>query len=260
MLDISFINGTMIFLALLVCSFVGATSGGVGLMTIPICIFFGFSPQVAVATTRVGVLGSTIAGWNCFNKRGHISYKIGIYGAICAAIGAYIGAQVMIDMSPIVLKRMISFFMIVSLIFIAVGKSNSKTKKSEELAIQLLAPKIHNLRKIAGYISLLFVGFLGGMFGGLGVIINSILVLFFNKTFIEASGTRFIIVFATALMAVYVYQAHDSINWSFVAITISSMTIGTYLGSIYGIKKGEKWIKNLSYIVITLVSIRLFFF
>lgn len=240
----------MIFTIMFACNFIGATTGGSALLTIPACILLGFSPQAAVATTRVGVLGSTVAGWYGFNKEGKVNYKIAICGALCGAVGALIGARVMVNLSPVFLERIIGILMIVTLIITIAKKKFLKPRKASSSKFLM----------ILGYFSLLTVGFLSGMFGGQGVIMNYILVLLFSQSFLEAAGTRSIINFVIAVVAVFVYQTHDAINWPFVAVIICSMALGSYLGAIYGIKKGDKWVEKIFNIVVIIMSIKLIVF
>ena len=69
MLHFTFLNALIMFVVMFSCTFMGATTGGSTLITVPICIFLGFSPQVAVATIKFGALGSTSAGMYNFSRR-----------------------------------------------------------------------------------------------------------------------------------------------------------------------------------------------
>lgn len=231
-----------------VCCFIGASSGGSALLTIPCCIFLGFSPQVAVATTRVGLLGSTVANWYSFSRNEKINYQIAIIGSSFGAGGAIFGAHTMLFTSPILLERIIGILMIITLIFTVTKKQFFSLRQSA---------LISNWHYLLGYCSLFAVGFISGMFGGQGVIMNFILILLFNQTLFEAAGTRAIINFVIALVAVYVYQTHNSIDWHFAVIIVSSMTLGSYFGSVYSIKKGEKWAEKLFHSVAAVMAIKL---
>lgn len=248
MLQLTFFNGTIIFIIMFVCCFIGASTGGSALLTIPFCIIFGFSPQVAVATTRVGLLGSTIANWYGFSRKGKINYKVAIIGSGFSAAGAIFGAHTMLIISPDLLQRIIGILMIITLLITFGKKTFGKTNQ------QICTSKIS---RILGYSCLFGIGFISGMFGGQGVIMNFILTLLFSQSLLEAAGTRSIINFVVALVAVVIYQAHSSIDWPFAIVIISSMTLGSLFGSMYSIKKGEKWAEKLFHIVAALMSIKL---
>ncbi len=248
MMHLTLFNGVITFLAVFIANFIGATTGGSALLTIPFCIFFGFSPQIAVATTRFGVLGATAAGWHGFNKHGKVNHKIGVLSAVFASCGAIIGAHVMASISADTLQRIIGILMIFILIVTLVKKSGILPQKH-------LAPSL--LKQFVGYLCFFGIGILGGIFGGQGVMSIYILVLLFGQSFLEAAGTRLIIAFVIAAFSLIVYQAHHLIDWPFALIFFTGMSLGTYLGAIYGIKKGDKWVQKLFVLVVILMSIKL---
>ncbi len=250
MLHLTVFNGIVTFLAMFIANFIGATTGGSALLTIPFCMFFGFSPQIAVATTRFGVLGSTTAGWHGFNKHGKVNHKVGILSAVFASCGAIIGAHIMASISASTLQRIIGILMICILAITVAKKSGILPQKQKQ-------PTQSLLRKFIGYLCFFGIGILGGIFGGQGVMSIYILVLVFGQSFLEAAGTRLIVAFVIAAFSLIIYQANHLIDWPFALIFFAGMSSGTYLGALYGIKKGDKWVQNLFVLVVILMSIKL---
>ncbi len=240
------LNSVALFAIMFVFNFIGATTGGSALLTIPACIFLGFSPAAAVATTRVGVLGSTLAGWYGFKNK--VNYKIGVTGAICAGCGAVLGAYFMVSLSPVLLQRGLGIVMLIVLGLAILRKKSKNT---------IVPSPPSGQRKFVGYVGLSATGFLSGMFGGQGVILNYILVTAFRQPFLEAAGTRTIINLIIAAVAILVYQESRVINWHYAAIILVAMSLGTYLGTLYGLKKGEKWVERTFTIVALLMAVKL---
>lgn len=244
------LNSSLLFIALFAFNFIGATTGGSALLSVPTCIFFGFTPAAAVATTRVGVLGSTAAGWYGFKNHGKVNYKIGMWGSVFASCGAILGAYFMISLSPLILQRGLGIVMLIMLGLAMFRRRKNKTT--------VFSPP-SRLRKCAGYLGLSGLGFLSGMFGGQGVILNYILISAFRLSFLEAAGTRTVINLFIAIIAIIVYYEAGIVNWRYAAIILIAMTLGTYFGTLYGIKKGEKWVEKIFRLVAFLMALKLIF-
>lgn len=73
----------------------------------------------------------------------------------------------------------------------------------------------------------------------------------------EAAGTRKIVTFVVSIITIIIYQTHGIINWPYAIVFIISSGFGSYLGALYGIKKGDKWIRKLFMIVVVVMAIKL---
>ncbi len=103
------------------------------------------------------------------------------------------------------------------------------------------------------------VGFLSGMFGGQGILLNYILTSAFKQPFLEAAGTRTIINFFVTIVAIIIYQESGAIDWQYAIVILVGMTAGAYFGTLYGLKKGEKWAEKIFIIVAFLMALKLIF-
>ena len=74
MLDFSIITVATIFVVTFIVTFVGVSTGGSAIFTIPLCIFLGFPVHVAVATTRFSAFFSMIGAFFGFSKHKKIDY------------------------------------------------------------------------------------------------------------------------------------------------------------------------------------------
>lgn len=251
-MEFSFLfNATLLFVAMFVFNFIGATTGGSALVTVPTCIFLGFSPAEAIATTRFGVLGSTIAGWYGFKKEKKVNYQIGLLGALFACLGAVGGAYYLVSVSPEMVQQGLGVVMLVVIALMLLQKYKIN------FSFPVLSPLA---KKILGYSLLTGAGFLSGMFGGQGVLLNFILVSVFSLTFLEAAGTRTIINLFIAIVAIIVYYQTQIINWQYAGIILIAMASGTYFGALYGIKKGEVWVEKLFIGIATIMAVYLILF
>lgn len=241
-------NSLAIFIALFIFNFIGATTGGSALLTVPTCIFLGFTPAEAIATTRFGVLGSTLSGWYGFKKEIKLNYTVGLLGALFACIGAIGGAFYLVSLSPELIQKGLGLVMLLVIALMLLQKS--------KLRLHFFTVPVL-LKKIIGYLLLGGAGFLSGLFGGQGILLNFILVSVFSLTFLEAAGTRTIINLFIAIVAIIIYYETQIINWHYAGIILIAMTLGTYFGALYGIKKGEKWVEKLFLSVALLMALYL---
>lgn len=240
------INNVIIFIVMFVFNFIGATTGGSALLTVPICISLGFTPASAIATTRVGVLGSMLAGW--YGLKSKINYKIAVAGSCFAIIGTMLGAYYIKLIHPLILQRLLGLMMLLVIVFTILRK---------KIKVSVANTSLTKLRKFMGYLSFILVGALSGLFGGQGVLLNYILILIFRQDFLQAAATRTIINIFIALIAVIIYYEDKIINWYYAPTIIIAMMLGVFLGSIYGLKKGEKWIEKIFTIIAVLMALKL---
>ncbi len=239
-------NSVAIFVTLFMFNFIGATTGGSALLTIPTCIFFGFTPVQAIATMRFGMLGSSLAGWCGFKKEKKVNYRIGIVGALFACIGAIWGAYYLVSLPTHLIQHWLGVVMLFVVALMLLQK--------QAWALKLpLFPK--PLKLILGYTFLTAAGFLSGMFGGQGVLFNIILISAFNQTFLEAAGTRSVINLFVAVTSIIVYYETNVIHWAYAGTVLIAMAAGTYFGALYGLKKGDKWVEKLFMFIAVLIAL-----
>jgi uncharacterized membrane protein YfcA len=251
-LDTTFLlNNIIIFVSLFTFNFIGATTGGSALLTLPMCIFLGFTPAQAIATTRFGVLGSTIAGWYGFKKENKVNYQIGLLGALFACAGAVGGAYYLISLPTHLIQQGLGVIML-----LAVGLMLFPKK----YITQAMPSMARKYKHAVGYFLLAGAGFLSGMFGGQGILLNFILISAFNQTFLEAAGTRTIINLFIALVSIIVYSDEHIIHWDYAAVILVAMAAGSYFGALYGLKKGDKWVEKIFLTIAVLMALYLILF
>ncbi|OGM29761.1 hypothetical protein A2630_01300 [Candidatus Woesebacteria bacterium RIFCSPHIGHO2_01_FULL_44_10] len=238
----------LVFIVGLIASFLGINTGGGGLVSIPALIFLGFPPQIAIATNKFGSLGMSGTGLFRFHKSGEVDYKVAIPIAILSIIGAYFGANSLLTIPNQILEKIVGVLILAVLGVVLLDRKSGLEKK------ELNRPAL----KIFGYLSFLFVGFWGAFFGGGFAIFSSyILILIFGKTLIESAGTQQLLATGIAVMAVFIYGTHGIIDWFYGAFLIIGMSLGSYLGASYGIKKGDTWVKKLFVVMVLASTIKL---
>ena len=239
-----------VFLAGLVGAFFGTNVGGGGLLTYPVLVFVGLDPKVAIATHLLGGFSLTIAGLIQFHKAKKIDFAIGWPMMGLIAVGAVIGANILLSLSSAFIERFIGY-VILALLAVTVFRKN----------MGLTGEKVSGTRKLVGYVVIFLIGIWGGIFsGGMGILMLYTLLFFFGKTFLESAGTMKVAGLGIALPALTVFWLHDLLLWEPGLVLFVSMFIGSYLGAHYAIKKGDAWVRGLFFLVVGVMALKLMFF
>ena len=253
MLDFSFFKAVIIFAVTFFVTFVGASTGGSAMFTIPLCIFLGFPVHVAVATTRFSAFFSMVGAFFGFSKHKKIDYRMGVIGSLIACIGAYFGSNMLLLISEELAKKVMGFLMLLLLIVSFLKKSCSKSNQREKTAHS-------GWKKCLGYFMFFVTGGIGGAFGGQGVLLVYTLTLFFGMNFIVAAGTRVIISFFITTISLMIYSNAGAVHWHYGIILAVASLFGTYLGAIYSIKKGEGLVEKIFEAIVVMISLKLLCF
>jgi len=241
----------ILFLVSIFAGMYGVIAGGPSLVTIPTLIFFNVNPIIAIASNRVGFIGTCIAGLYQFHVKKNISYKLALILALPALIGSFIGAKLIINVDEGIMEKIIGIFTL-SLLIIALVKPNIGLKeiKKEYTAYHYLAGII---------LSFLF-GIYGGFYGaGIGTFISYVLVFIFGETFFRSAGTNKIPLLLLSLSASLVFFLEGIVVWS-IAITIFlGSFLGSYISAAYADRIDNKYIKYMFLGVAGILGIKLLF-
>jgi uncharacterized membrane protein YfcA len=221
------------FLIVLVVGLVGGffnTFMGAGsLLSIPALISLGLPPHVAIATNRLGVLGSDIAGWYEFHVKKMINYRIAIILAVPSLIGAIIGAN---------------------LIFLMLNPS---------AGIERARHRISFFNYAGGICASFIIGIYGGFYGaGAGTFLFYVLIFFFGQTFLDSAGSRGLANFSYSFMAAAIFAYKGVIDYAWVIPLFAGSFGGSYLSAHYSDRIGNAWLRRLFVVVVIMLVIKLF--
>ena len=253
MIELTALNGIIIFLITFLVNIFGSTTGGSGLLIIPTCIFFNIPPHIAIATTRVGILGSATTTWWRFSRHGKVNYQIGLWAALFSSIGAFFGALCITKVDQMFLKRGFGVLML-AILLITICQNYKGTSFNLHLS------RVTLKRKIIGYVLFTLIGFINGIIGGQTIVLMYILMLLFEQSFIKASATKAVINFFLSIIAILVYQSYSIIMWPLAAIIVSGMMLGSICGVSFAMKKGDRFVKYIFQVVILVSAIKLLVF
>ena len=254
MIHLTLLKGLLIFLVGFVATFIGTTTGGAMLFILPVLIFAGLPPLIAIATSMFAALGANAVGLYRFHLGGKVDFKIGFIAAFFSMIGSFIGAHIIINVPKDILHKFIAIFLLIILVVMITKKAGLK-----EFSQHVVKKAYSFTRMVVGSFLFFLTGIQGGMIGGQGTFSNYILIFVFGKTFLEAAGTRKIASLAAVITALIVFLSHHLANFEFGAVLLLGRSLGAFTGAAYGIKKGDEWVRKIFVLVVVIMAVRLMF-
>ena len=127
------VNLSIIFVVAIIGASFGTLVGGTSLITIPVLIFLGLPPHAAIGTDRLGITGLASVGWYKFHEKGLIHYPIALIVGVGALVGSFFGANLVLQISTGLLKKIIAIATIFLLILVIVQPRLGVEKKERTI-------------------------------------------------------------------------------------------------------------------------------
>ncbi|OEH91589.1 TSUP family transporter [Bacillus solimangrovi] len=243
--DISIYTIVLLFSFGFLAAFIDAVVGGGGLISIPALLFSGLSPSAAIATNKLassmGSLTSTIA----FIRSGHVDFRLVIRLLPLVFCGSLLGAYIVNDVSPDILKPLVLVLLIAVAIYTIIKKdwgSKSTYRKLTWKKASIFA------------LIITLIGFYDGFFGaGTGsFILFAFLIIGFD--FVQSAGNAKFLNFGSNIAALIMFIHLDAVVFSYGIPMGIAMVLGAFVGSNFAIKQGVTYVRGL-FIIVTVFLI-----
>lgn len=216
-----------------IAGYIDAIAGGGGMIQVPMLLISGMSPIHVLATNKTaGVFGALMSTIKyAYSKK--ISYKIVAIGVIPCLLASYLGSILVMYLNDEIIKWAILIAIPIAMFFLfrksknIVEKNSRLTKKNIIIAT---AP----------------IGFYDGLLGpGTGTYLTISIKKFLNLDFLVATASTKPLNFATNFGSVIAFLLAGKILWIAAIPMAFANILGSYIGSHYAIKGGEKFIKKV---------------
>jgi len=231
----------------LVAGFVDAIAGGGGLLTVPVLLATGLSPQDVLGTNKFqSSCGTTLATWQ-YARHGLLDWTELRLGIAATLVGALAGAFAVTRVSPDFLRPLIPLLLFTIAIYTAV---------KHDLGEQARPARLSGSR-----FSLLFglgLGFYDGFFGpGTGSFwtLAGVLVMGFNLLRATAYTKAMNLTSNLASLAVFLPTGH--VRFDLGLIMAAGQVIGGQLGAHLAIKGGGRVIRPVFLAVVIALTMKL---
>ncbi|MHB8773346.1 MAG: sulfite exporter TauE/SafE family protein [Syntrophales bacterium] len=249
LMDMDIASLLIIFVASLFSGIFGTLVGGSSLVTIPVLVLLGLPPHAAIGTDRMGVSAIGVAGLYQFHRKRLIRYKVAFILGLPSLVGSFIGANLALQISPAVMKKIIAVMTLALLAFLMVKPLRGIEQVSRPLTARMVA--------LGSFLSLA-VGVYGGFYGaGAATFLAYILIIVFGQTFLESAGTLKVGAIALSLTSALTYAAYGAIHYPLAASMFLGSFIGSTVGAYYSDRIGNVWIKRIFIGVVLIMAVKL---
>ena len=239
----------VVFVAGIIGGSYGTLVGGTSIITIPLFIFLGLPPHTAIGTDRLGVAGIGITGWYKFHQKGLIDYRAALMMGIPALIGSFLGANLVLEISVALLKKVIAIVTVLSLIVVV-----AQPKLGVEKRDRVIKRHVYGASIFISFVIGIYAGFYGAM---AGTFLMYVLVFVLRRTFLDATATLKPSAFMMVTMAALVFASKGAINYPMAGAMFLGCAIGSYFGAHYADRIGNVWIKRIFILIVLIMAIKL---
>ncbi len=227
-------------------------AGGGSLLSLPVMIFLGLPSNISNGTNRIAIIIQNIFAVKGFQSKGVSTFPFSIYLAVSATAGSIVGANLAVDIDDDLFNKILAVIMALIVIYMV-------TKPKTDL--KTITEKLTGKHLWFSTILFFFVGIYGGFIqAGVGFIMLLILSSVNNLSLVKSNAVKVFVALIYSLAAVAIFAYNDSINWVYGFILAIGNAIGGWFASRWSVKKGDGVVKIFLIIMVTAMSIKLWFF
>jgi len=236
----------------LLAGIINTLAGGGSLFTLPALIFMGLPPHVANGTNRIGILIQALVGTAGYRSKKVSTYPFDLYLGIAAFFGSLLGAQIAVDIKGALFNRILSIIMLIVVALIVFKPKNKAFDLPERLTGKYL---------FGSLIGFFFIGIYGGFINaGVGFVIILFLNNFNRLSLIKTNATKVALVFIYTIGALALFTWNDAVDWGLGLVLAFGSSFGAWWSSRWSVDRGEGVIKIAMVTMVTILSIKLWFF
>ncbi len=232
--------------------FINTIAGGGTLLTMPTLIFMGLPPSVANGTNRVAILIQTAIGVKGFQSKGVTTHPFSIYLGISALFGSLIGAQIAVDINAELFNKVLAMIMVLVIVMIVFKPS---------LSVNDLVERTKGKYLYISTIIFFFLGIYGGFINaGIGFMMLIILPYVNKLSLVKSNATKVAVVCIYTIGAVIIFALNEKINLKYGLILALGNASGAWFSSRWSVAKGDKVVKIFVVVMVSIMSVKLWFF
>lgn len=237
----------LLFLTGLLAGTVDAIAGGGGLISIPLLLSMGLSPQLAFGTNKMQSTIGTLNAVYKFYRKGYINLKPALRGVVFSLIGGLLGSFASQLIHADFLKKIIPILLAVVLLYTIftpkLGYVDQKPRMREALFFPIFG---------------LLLGFYDGFFGpGVGSFWVIVLTGGLGYNLIKATAETKLFNLSSNIIAFICFAIGGYIDYRIGFCMAAGQLIGGQLGAALAMTKGARFIRPVFLTVVSLTTISL---
>ncbi|MEK7153502.1 MAG: sulfite exporter TauE/SafE family protein [Patescibacteria group bacterium] len=224
----------------------GMGGGGGGFITIPYFLFIGLPPANALATAKLGSIGTAVGAVTAFKGRGLVHKKLVVPFMAITFVCSLISAWLIPRIDATFFENAIGIFLLLLIPTLFINKASLQPGHRTKPWL------------VAGFILYAVFSFLQTMFGtGLGSVLVIILMLLFGLSALESNATKRVAQSVQSVMLFILLAIQGLVVWPHGLASLIGCTLGSHIGSHIAIKKGNKFVKFMLAVVMLTSGIAL---
>nr|WP_163501720.1 sulfite exporter TauE/SafE family protein [Halomonas socia] len=231
-----------------VAGFINVLSAGGSMLTLPLLMFLGLSPQVANGTNRVSIVLQSVAAVGSFLRAGASHVQLSLLLSLPAVAGSLLGAWLALSVSDALFEAVLIAVMAGSAVLMLLPQPRLETRP---LTRERLTPLI--------YLAMFGIGLYGGFIQvGVGILFIVVLYRMLKIDLAQVNVFKVLIILVYTLPALLMFMAFDQVRWGYGLL----LALGSMAGAWVGVKvnmgpRGAAWVKWLTLAVIVAILLRL---
>lgn len=242
------LTAILLFVGASLAGTINTIAGGGTLITVPLLVLAGLSPNVANGTNRLAVLAQSLVATATFKQKSIPFLRAGVIylptGLVGTAVGTYLATVVSNDTFRVLFG--------ILMIPLAIGFALYRPPPSEQTTRSPTR---------SGWLSVVvffFVGFYAGFIqAGVGVMILALLVLVGGFGVRRANAIKVFTVAVFAALSLFIFATELEIDWFAGAIVAMGAGLGGYVGSLSVIRHGGRFVRPVLVLVSVGLAIRM---
>ena len=231
----------LVFLAGLIDS----VAGGGGMISLPAYMAAGLTPLQAAGTNKLSACLGTMASTTRFVRESKVDWKAGIFAAIGAFPGSWLGALVQQHIP----QDSVRLLMIIAIPLVAVVVLRKREMNGRCLVSD-------NFYRPMAFVIGLAIGFYDGLIGpGTGTFLILLFTMVLGMEAVMASGTAKVVNLTSNVAALCSYLTNQPENVLFALALPAALCgmAGNWLGASLTVKKGVGFIRYMLLVVLALL-------
>jgi uncharacterized membrane protein YfcA len=235
-------------ISLLASMLSGMSGGGGGFIMIPYLLFIGLPPANALATAKMGGIGTSFGALTAFRGKGlvhkKLAYKFMAITFVCALLSAWLIPR----LDPVLFQRAIGVFLLVLVptLFIDKAAFRPGDRSKHWTAV--------------GFVAYAVFSFLQTLVGtGMGSVLVLVLMFLFGLGALEANATKRVAQSVQAVLLFVLLALQGLVYWWHGLAGILGSVIGSHIGTHIALKKGARFVKIMLAIVMVTSGVALLF-
>jgi len=227
---------------------INVNAGGGSTLTLPMLIFMGLDGAVANGTNRIAILFQNISAIYSFKSQKHSQFKLSFKLALFTLPGAIIGAYLATNINNQMFEKILAVIMIGVIITMLLPKKSVETVK-----------ELTRKESLYVYLAMFGIGFYGGFIQvGVGFLLMASLYYLMKQSLVFVNMHKVFIVLIYTIPALLIFIFSGNINWGYGFILAGGNMLGAWWGAKFSVKGGDKVIKIIMIIAISIMSLKLF--